>query len=127
MELNGIEVKEIDVLDLDVREKVEKIRNEYMNKFADSKRYKGTDIEKGKAMCDDVSDFVDKVFGDGVSKKVFQGRHNLRIAMEVFEAAIDYLNNQDKDFDDYSNKMRLKYTPLRTPLTCFVIMFYSIV
>lgn len=111
MILNGVEIQDIDVLDLDIREKVDKAREKVANKFANSSNYKGTDIEKAKTMCDDISNFVDEVYGKGTANKVFKGRYNLRIAMEVFETVIEDINKQDRDFAEYSNKVQTKYKP----------------
>lgn len=111
MILNGVEIQDIDVLDLDIREKVDKAREKVANKFANSSNYKGTDIEKAKTMCDDISNFVDEVYGKGTANKVFKGRYNLRIAMEAFETVIEDINKQDKDFAEYSNKVQAKYKP----------------
>ena len=45
MILNGVDLEDIDFLDLDIRERVEKARKKVANKFANSSNYKGTDIE----------------------------------------------------------------------------------
>lgn len=111
MILNGVEIQDIDVLDLDIRERVEKARKKVANKSANSSNYKGTDIEKAKTMCDDVSNFVDEIYGEGIANKVFKGRYNLKIAIEVFETIIDEIHRQDQEFEDYSVKVKAKYKP----------------
>ena len=105
MKLNGVEIPDIDVMDMDIREKIENEKEKIANKMNNMSNFKGTAIEKAKAICDDVSDFVSEICGEDVSQNIFKGKQNFRVALEVFEAINDEIDRQDKEFNVYVDKV----------------------
>lgn len=102
MQIKGIEI-DFDFLDAD---KVEKFENE-AKKVVEKSKIEPKEIAYSQALkmeCEIVEDFIDNVFGKGVSKKIFKGKKNLKEHIEVFQALADEKNNAQQDLQNLYNQ-----------------------
>ena len=99
--INGVEL-EIDLMDLDERERFEDCfinTNEEIQKITMKKTDKP--IDQLREICDLISDFFDDLFGEGTSDMIFENNKyhigkNLVAIQEVAKEKI----RQEKEFDD---------------------------
>lgn len=99
--INGVEL-EIDLMDLDERERFEDCfinTNEEIQKITMKKTDKP--IDQLREICDLISDFFDDLFGEGTSDMIFENNKyhigkNLAAIQEVTKEKI----RQEKEFDD---------------------------
>lgn len=107
MIINGVELEDIDIYDLEVAEKYEKalvIVQEY-SLLDDSKS-----LSDGiRFQCNLIFDFFNTVFGEGADKKIFGNKVNLMTCVKSFEEVVLRMNEQKKEIEKLSNK----YSPNR--------------
>lgn len=108
IKINDIELEDIDLMDADTMEIVEEImrkakteseRISKINSFA----------EMIREQCNYVSECFDKLFGEGTSEKLFEGKSNMRTSIIAFEELMKVLGKQRED----AEKEFSKYTPNR--------------
>jgi len=102
MQIKGIEI-DFDFLDAD---NVEKFENE-AKKVVEKSKIEQKEITYSQALkmeCEIVEDFIDNVFGKGVSKKIFKGKKNLKEHIEVFQEIADEKNNAQQDLQNLYNQ-----------------------
>lgn len=81
MKINGVELKDLDILDLEVAEKIEKINAELQGM---QEKVKGLSlVESIKTQCNFVFASFNDLFGEGTDKLVFGGRTNLGICTKA--------------------------------------------
>lgn len=108
MNLKGIEV-EFDFLDAD---KVEKMENEFKRvaeECAKKQKIKLSVSQVIREECKIIDSFIDNVFGNGTSEKIFNNRKNLKEHVEVFQ---DIANEKIKYQNDLTNTF-CRYEPNR--------------
>lgn len=95
MKINGVELKDLDILDLEVAEKVEKINSELQEV---QEKIKGVSlVESIKVQCNFVFKAFNELFGEGTDKLVFGGRTNLEICTKaLMELFIELEKNKNK-------------------------------
>lgn len=107
MIINGVELDDLNGLDYETAQKVEKELEKTQglgNKVAGLKDSQGI-----KVICDTVNDIFDNVFGEGTSEKVFKGKRDLLISMKAFEdLCVKYKESQNA-----MNDILKKYSPNR--------------
>jgi len=107
MIINGVELEDLDGLDYETAQKVEK-ELEKTQGLGD-KVVKLKNSEGIKVICDTINEIFDNIFGEGTSEKVFNGKKNLFISMKAFEElCIKYHESQNA-----MNDMLKKYSPNR--------------
>ncbi|MDC4242507.1 AP endonuclease [Clostridium tertium] len=107
MIINGVELEDIDIYDLEVAEKYEKA----LAKVRDlSTKDNSKSLSEGiKFQCNLIFDFFNTVFGEDTDKKIFGNRVNLMTCMKAFEEIVLKMNEQKKEIKKLSDK----YSPNR--------------
>ena len=103
MKINNVELKDIDIYDLEVAEAWEKIKNEAASLESEAKGLSLADSIR--LQCNFVFESFNKLFGQGTDKKIFGERVNLMICLSAFQ---ELANNLDKSASRIE-----KYTPNR--------------
>lgn len=101
MKIKNIEV-EFDFLDAD---DVERLENAYKKVVEETKKYQEEDLSMSQEIrieCQIINEFLDSVFGEGFSEKLFKGKMSLKEHTEVFQ---DILNEKIK----YSRDLETVY------------------
>ena len=103
MKINNVELKDIDIYDLDVAEAWEEIKNESVSLESEAKGLSLADSIR--LQCNFVFESFNKLFGQGTDKKIFGERVNLMICLSAFQELANNL---------YKSASRIeKYTPNR--------------
>lgn len=101
--VNGIKLDNIDILDVEVAEKYEKILQELEKPISTVGL---TNSQAIRIQCENVFKVFNELFGDGTDKKVFGDRVNLRICINALNELVQQLNSQieeaSKEFSKYS-------------------------
>ncbi|MCE9656504.1 AP endonuclease [Clostridium celatum] len=106
MIINGVELEDLDIYDVEVVEKYEKVI-ENINK---PKKFDGLkDSVVIRKLCEEIFNVFNELFGEGSDKKVFGNKVNLLICIKAFEELILQVNEQKKELDKIANK----YSPNR--------------
>lgn len=107
MIINGIEL-EIDFTDADVLERIE-TKSEEVLKECEKLGKEKENIKPAEGIrqeCKILKDFLDYVFGDNISEKIFGNKNSLRDCLKAYEDIINernrQLNNLDKIVEMYS-------------------------
>lgn len=107
MIINGVELEDIDIYDIEVAERYEKALakvQEVTNKD-DSKS-----LSEGiRFQCNLIFDFFNTVFGEGTDEKIFGNKVNLMTCIKALEEVVLKINEQKKEIEKLSNK----YSPNR--------------
>ena len=107
MIINGVELENIDMLDLEVVEKYEKALKSVEGI---SEIVQGMTIaESIRTQCNAIFDVFNTLFGEGTDKKVFGDKVNLLTCLKAFEELVIQLNETNKEVEKLANK----YSPNR--------------
>lgn len=107
MLINGVELEDIDVYDLEVAEKYDKSLERIKSIEENNKNV--SMVEMIKINCNAIFDVFNLMFGEGTDKKVFGDRVNLLICMTAFEELVSQMNDKKAEMEKITNK----YTPNR--------------
>lgn len=113
MKIKDIEV-EFNFLDADDVEKFENAAKEVMEKCKERQKEKMSYSDAIKEECQVIEEFFDKVFGDGLSQKLFNGKKNLEEHINAFEDIVKAKIEKQKDlqtvYDRYQpNREQRRY------------------
>lgn len=104
MVINGVEL-ELDLLDADVTEKFETECQRVKDCVADKKAYEGKSNSGAmRYQCEVVNDFFDRMFGEGTSEKLFEGKHHIGRSMEAFAAVVSEANKSSEKIKEISRE-----------------------
>lgn len=107
MKINGIELQDIDILDLEVAEKWEDALERVEGV---AKAIEGMKIsETIRIQCNAIFEVFNTLFGEGTDRKVFGDRVNLMMCLKAFEELVTQVNSQSAEVE----KMASKYSPNR--------------
>lgn len=107
MIINGVELENIDIYDVEIAEKYEKAMKKVENI---EKEVEGLSFaESIKKQCETVFEMFNTLFGEGTDKKVFGNKVNLIICLKAFEELVLQTNEQKTEIE----KMKNKYSPNR--------------
>lgn len=107
MIINGVELEDIDIYDLEVAEKYEKALKTVQES---SSKDDSKSLSEGiRFQCKLIFDFFNTVFGEGTNKKIFGNKVNLMTCVKAFEEVVSRMNEQKKEIEKLSNK----YSPNR--------------
>lgn len=107
MKINGVELEDLDVYDLEVAERYDKVLEDLKGIEENNKNMSMTDIIK--TQCEGVFNVFNTMFGEGTDKKVFGDKVNLRICLKAFEELVVQVNEQKAEIEKITNK----YSPNR--------------
>lgn len=107
MIINGVELEDLDIYDLEVAKKYDKAL-ETVNDI--SEKVDRMSLSEGIVyQCNLIFDFFNTMFGEGTDKKVFGSKVNLLTCLKAFEEFQLQINEQKKELDRLMNK----YSPNR--------------
>ena len=101
MKINNVELKDIDIYDLEVAETWEKIKNEAVSLEDEVKGLSA--VESIRFQCNFVFDAFNKLFGPGTDKKVFGDRVNLIVCLDAFQELANNLDKSASRIEKYSS------------------------
>lgn len=107
MLINGVELGDIDIYDLEVAEKYDKALERIKSLEENNKNV--SMVEMIKINCNAIFDVFNLMFGAGTDKKVFGDRVNLLICMTAFEELASQMNDKKAEMEKITNK----YSPNR--------------
>ena len=108
MKIKNIEI-DFNFLDADNVEKFEKEARKVVEKSEQNKNEKLTYSEAIRKECDVVEEFIDNVFGERLSEKIFEGKKDLLDHIKVFQSIVDEKNNKQVELQNLYNR----YAPNR--------------
>jgi len=107
MKINGIELEDIDFLDLEVAEKYEKAIKNVDNMTEGLKG--ATFTECIRKQCNAIFDVFNEIFGEGTDKKIFGNKVNLMTCLNAFEELVMHMKAQNAELEKFTSK----YSPNR--------------
>lgn len=110
MKINGIEF-DVDFTDADLIERIDEGCKK-VDEEAEELRKKQDGLSPAEGIrleCKIIKDFLDYVFGDGTSNKIFGEKNSLKQCIETFEDIIKTRNEQLEKIDNTISK----YSPER--------------
>ena len=108
MKIRNIEV-DFDFLDADDIERFENEAKRLLNKCDEEAKKDYSSSESIKAQCRIIEEFIDNVFGEGLSEKIFIKRNNLKEHLEIYE---EIIKEKELENNEIQNKFG-KYQPNR--------------
>ena len=106
MKLNGIDMGDFDIFDVENAEKYENA----IELLKDMENIEGGSIAEGiKEQCRIVFDFFNTIYGVGADKKIFGDKVNLLICVRTLGEFMTNVNEQKKEIEKINNK----YSPER--------------
>lgn len=114
MKLKDIEV-EFSFTDADDLERLENATKRVKEKAETEEKKELSLSEKIKKECNIIEEFIDEVFGKGLSLKIFKGKKDLQEHMELFTDIMNYKIDTTRNFQNlYDNlEYKSKYMPNR--------------
>ncbi|MBQ3415941.1 MAG: hypothetical protein IJH39_11550 [Clostridia bacterium] len=106
MNIKGIEI-DFDFLDADNVEKFETEAKKVIEKTEKKEIVELSYAEALRKECEIVEDFIDNVFGKGISEQIFKGKHNLGEHIQVFQLIVDEKNKKQEELE----KIMSRYLP----------------
>lgn len=107
MKINGVELEDLDLLDLEVAEKYEKVLGDIEDL---EQKVKGLSmVENIRTQCNVIFGVFNTMFGEGTDKKVFGDKVNLLTCLKAFEELVLQMNTKKSEVD----KLASKYSPNR--------------
>lgn len=107
MKINGVELEDIDIYDLEVAERYEQVLARF---GAVENKVKNLDGAKViREICNEIFDAFNIMFGEGTDKKVFGNKVNLLTCLKAFEEFATQVNAQKEELE----KITSKYSPNR--------------
>lgn len=108
MKIKNIEV-DFDFLDANDVERLEKATQKLVDKTEEYKEKEISMSEEIRLECEIIENFLDEVFGNGISEKLFNGKQNLKEHVDVFQDIMNEKIKYNKDIE----AMYQRYQPNR--------------
>ena len=107
--INGVKL-ELDLMDIDVLEKFEDEMELVIKKTNSTEMQKYKKGSEGlRAQCDVVECFIDQVFGEGMSQKIFNGKKNIIEHLTAFGE----ISSMADEMRDGVKEVKDRYSPKR--------------
>lgn len=107
MKINGVELEDIDILELDVAERYETALEKVENIAMKVQGMKTS--ESIRTQCNAIFEVFNTMFGEGTDKKIFGNKVNLLTCLKAFEELITQVNSKNAEVERLANK----YSPNR--------------
>ena len=102
MIINGVELEDLDIYDLEVAEKFDKALKD-IDILKEEIKVMGN-VEGIRTLCTAIFEVFNTMFGEGTDKKVFGNRVNLLICLKTLEEFVLKMKEQEKEMDKLMNK-----------------------
>ncbi|EDT87472.1 AP endonuclease [Clostridium botulinum] len=107
MKINGVELKDLDILDLEIAEKFEKT---IKGVEGIAEKVKDMTIaESIRTQCTAIFKVFNDLFGEDTDKKIFGNKVNLLTCLQAFDELITQVNTSRAEVEKIANK----YSPNR--------------
>lgn len=107
IKVNGIELEDLDIYDLEVSEKVDK---ELKKVDEVAKTLEGLAMpDIIRTQCNAIFDLFNNLFGEGTDKKIFGDKVNLVTCLKALDEFVTQVRNQKERIEEIANK----YSPNR--------------
>ncbi len=110
MNILGVELPDIDYLDVDVMEKVNEAFQKVVDDVGDKGQYsdmKNTDAIRYQ--CKSIDNFLDTVFGAGTAQRVFKGKVHYGEHLKAFGIVSEFVQEKKGEINDLMDE----YSPNR--------------
>ena len=108
MKIKNIEI-DFNFLDADNVEKFESEAKKVVEKTQNNKSKEMQYSEAIRFECNIVEEFIDNVFGTGISEKLFEGKKDLLEHIQIFQEIVDEKNKKQAELQSIYNR----YAPNR--------------
>lgn len=107
MIINGVELQDLDIYDVEVAEKFDKELNSVVKA---GENVKGLSMaETIRVQCTAIFKFFNELFGEGTDKKIFGDKVNLVTCLSALDEFVTQVREQRGRIEEISNK----YSPNR--------------
>lgn len=107
MKINGVELENLDIYDLEVAEKYEEAMARIREIEEEIETLEGA---RGiRKICNSIFDVFNVMFGEGTDKEIFGDKVNLMTCLKALEEFLSQMNEQKKEIEKFSTK----YSPNR--------------
>lgn len=103
MKIKNIEI-DFNFLDADNIEVFEKEAKKVVEKSEQGKNEEISYSEAIRQECNIVEEFIDNVFGEGLSQKIFEGKNDLLEHIKVFQEIADEKNRKQQELQNLYNR-----------------------
>lgn len=111
MIINGVELQDLDIYDLEVAEKFDK---ELKVVAGVGEKLEGLSTpEVIRVQCTAIFNFFNELFGEGTDKKIFGDKVNLVTCLKALDEFVTQVRDQKEKIEEISNK----YSPSRVNRT----------
>lgn len=109
MIINGIELEDLDIYDLEIAEKYDKALNS-IKEFEENNKNKNMSMsDMIKTQCKAIFDVFNLMFGEGTDRRVFGDKVNLLVCIKAFGELVNQMNEKKAELKKITNK----YSPNR--------------
>lgn len=102
MIINGVELEDLDIYDLEVAEKFDKALKD-IDIVKEEVKGMGS-VEGIRTLCTAIFEVFNTMFGEGTDKKVFGNRVNLLVCLKTLEEFVLKMKEQEKEINKLMNK-----------------------
>jgi hypothetical protein len=107
MIINNVELQNLDIFDVEVAEKYEKVLEKVIKEAKATEGVKTSEVIRIQCMI--VFECFDELFGQGTAKKIFGEKMNLINCLRAFQELVENVNGQKEEV----NKITSKYSSNR--------------
>lgn len=109
IKVNGIKF-DIDTMDIDVAEKIEKQLTLVPKRISTNPKSRAEGL---KNVYNAVSDCFNEILGEGAANKIFKGKKNCKLCLDCFEQFVNEIERSDKEMGNELKKVADKYSANR--------------
>ena len=102
MIINGVELQDLDIYDLEVAEKYDKGLKGVAEVGANLEGLSTTEVIR--VQCTAIFNFFNELFGEGTDKKIFGDKVNLVTCLKALDEFITQVRDQKEQIEEISNK-----------------------